>query len=87
MRAGSVPRRRWSRTSTETPGADIELAIAAAAGRDHGAVGQTPHRVSLPGCYGTTNWHGDLLRDRFPGILPASEKIKNPAGPLRLFGG
>lgn len=78
MRAGSVPRRRWSWTSTETPGADLELAVAVAAGRDHGAVGQTPHRVSLPGCYGTTNWHGDLLRDRFPGILPVSEKNKEP---------
>ena len=87
MRAGSVPRRWRSRTSTETPGADLELAVAVAAGRDHGAVGQTPHRVSLPGCYGTRNWHGDLLRDRFPGILPVSAKIKNPAGPLRPFGG
>ena len=63
------------------------MAVAVAAGRHHGAVGVKPRSVGRAGCYGTRNWHGDLLRDRFPGILPVSEKIKNPAGPLRLFGG
>ena len=65
--AGSVPRRRWSWTSTETPGVDLELAVTVAAGCDYGAVDVKPHGVGRAGCHGTTNWHGDLLHDRFPG--------------------
>ena len=52
MRAGSVPRRRWSRTSTETPGVDLELAVAVATGRHHGAVDAKPHGVGRAGCDG-----------------------------------